>query len=366
MKPFDICLSIGLIVCLGTLPARAEQPSLTIATWGGSYQNAQQKALFDPFEAVTGIRIDTQLYTGGIAALQEDPVPDIIDMTMDDALLACEQSLLQKFDWPEILAPSPDGLRPQKDFIAGAITPCGVAHLTYSTLIAFDERAFTGEKPQTIGDFFDIQRFPGKRGLRKQPSAVLEWALMTEGVPINQIYDLLSTDRGMRLALRRLDSIRDHIVWWEDPGEPEALLRSGQVVMSSGFNGRFFDARARGDTITMLWDGQIIDWDVWAVPLRPDRANDGIEKFLRYVTRSENMARLAEQIPYGPSRASALNRIGLHPQHGFSMREHLPTAPHHLDRALFRDARWYARTSTLRKNRFWAWIDSLQHHCGSC
>ncbi len=360
MKPFSFCISIAVVLCLWAFSASAEQQTLTVATWGGSYESAQQKTLFDPFEAATGIQIDTQFYSGEIAILKGDLVPDIIDMTMDDALLACEQNLLQKLNLSEILAPSPDGLEPEKDFIAGTLLPCGVAHLSYSTLIAYDDRAFTGEKPQSIADFFNVKRFPGKRGLRKQPSAILEWALMAEGVPINQIYDLLSTDRGMRLAFRRLDSIRDHIVWWDDPKEPAALLKSRQVVMSSGFNGRFFDAQTHGDTITMIWGGQIVDWDVWVVPLKPDQSNIAINKFLRYVTQSENMAHLAEHIPYGPSRFSALKRIGLHPRTRVSMRDHLPTAPHHLDRALFRDAKWYARTLELRKNRFWEWINSLQ------
>ncbi|MCP4430844.1 MAG: extracellular solute-binding protein [Gammaproteobacteria bacterium] len=360
MKPFKLRLFILFCLCLGSLSAQAEQQMLTIATWGGSYESAQQKALFGPFEVATGIQINTQYYRGELAILKGDLIPDIIDMTMDDALLACEQNLVQRLKLSKILAPSPDGLEAEKDFIAGALLPCGVAHLSYSTLIAYDDRAFTGEKPQRIADFFDIKRFPGMRALRKQPSAILEWALMTEGVPIDQIYDLLSTDRGMRLALRRLDSIRDHIVWWDDPKQPAALLKSGQVVMSSGFNGRFFDAQTQGDNITMIWDGQIIDWDVWVVPLKPDQTNIATNKFLRYVTQSENMAHLAEHIPYGPSRLSALKRIGLHPQNRIPMRDHLPTAPHHLDRALFRDAKWYARTLTLRKNRFWGWINSLQ------
>lgn len=130
--------------------------------------------------------------------------------------------------------------------------------------------------------------------------------------------------------------------------------------MTSGFNGRFFDAQTRGDAITMISDGQIIDWDVWVVPLKPDRKDAVVNKFLRHATRSENMARLAEHIPYGPSRLSAFNRIGLHPQSGISMRDQLPTAPHHLDRALFRDSKWYARTSALRSNRFWRWINAPQ------
>lgn len=360
MKPFSIRFSVFFALWLASFSAYAEQEMLTVATWGGSYESAQQKALFTPFEAASGIQINTQYYNGGLGILKGDSVPDIIDMTMDDAVLACEQNLVQRLKLSGILLASPDGVEAGKDFIEGTLLPCGVAHLSYSTLIAYDDRAFSGEKPQTIGDFFDVERFPGKRALRKQPSEILEWALMAEGVPINQIYDLLSTDRGMRLALRRLDSIREHIVWWDDPGEPAVLLKSGQVAMSSGFNGRFFDAQTRGDAITMIWDGQIIDWDVWVVPRKSDQSNLATIQFLRYVTRSENMAQMAEIIPYGPSRLSAFKRIGLHPLKKISMRDHLPTAPHHLDRALFRDAKWYARTFTLRNSRFRGWIKSSQ------
>ncbi len=358
-KPkLSIVLSLGFCFCLWANSADANQQQLTIGTWGGSYENAQQKALFTPFEIATGIQIKTQLYAGDLGVLKANAVPDIIDMTMDDSVQACEKNLIQKQNLKTILAPSPEGIEAEKDFITGAFTPCGVAHLTYSTLIAFDDRAFTGEKPQRISDFFDLQRFPGKRALRKRPAAVLEWALMTEGVPLNQVYDLLSTDRGMRLAFRRLNSIRDHIVWWNDPEEPARLLNSRQVVMASGFNGRFFDAQIQGDSITMIWDGQIVDWDVWVTPHTSKPKNEAIHRFIRFVTQSENMARLAEHIPYGPSRLSALNRIGLHPHKKLSMRDHLPTAPHHLARALFRDPKWYARTAALRNKRFDEWMKS--------
>ncbi|WP_299870992.1 hypothetical protein [uncultured Cocleimonas sp.] len=69
------------------------------------------------------------------------------------------------------------------------------------------------------------------------------------------------------------------------------------------------------------------------------------------------MAKLVEIIPYLPTRKSALRRIGLHAEQGFSMRDQLPTATHHLDRALFIDANWYAITQNLRKTLFWDWLN---------
>ena len=75
---------------------------------------------------------------------------------------------------------------------------------------------------------------------------MLEWALRSYGVPRSQIYDLLSTERGLRLAFKRLDSIRDDIVWWEGGAEPVELLTSGRAAMATGFNGRFFQRAGHG------------------------------------------------------------------------------------------------------------------------
>ncbi|MEH6456229.1 MAG: extracellular solute-binding protein [Cocleimonas sp.] len=336
------------------------QEELTIATWGGSYEKAQQAALFEPFETATSVQINTLRYAGGIDILKSDLMPDIIDMSLEDAVLACDQQLLHKIKMASIVKTNIAEFKAKKDFVENSLLPCGIAHLSYSTLIAYDERVFTGEKPQRIKDFFDTKRFPGKRALQKSPAAILEWALMAEGVPVDQVYDLLSTERGLRLAFRRLDSIKKDIIWWDNAKQAAALLESGKVVMASGYNGRFFNAQINGAPITMIWDAQIIDWNVWVMPKSKKGKKSNIDlsyDFIRFVTQTEKMARLAEIIPYGPSRKSALKRIGLHAEKGFSMRDHLPTAKHHLDRAIFRDANWYANTLELRNSRFWDWLN---------
>ena len=366
MKGFKYFLLL-IMCCFHSTTFLYGQEELTIATWGGSYEKAQQTALFEPFENATGTQINTQHYSGDLAILNSDLMPDIIDMSLDDALIACEKKLLHKLDIKKILITNKEDIKPKNDFVKNAILPCGIAHLSYSTLIAYDERHFSGEKPQTISDFFDTKRFPGKRAIQKKPSAILEWALITEGVPVDQIYDLLSTERGMRLAFRRLNSIRDDIIWWDNPKQAAELLVSGKAVMSSGYNGRFFNAQINGAPITMIWDAQIIDWNVWVIPKQKESDSKTKLKndFIGFVTKADIMARLAELIPYGPSRKSALSRIGLHAKQGFSMRDQLPTASHHLGRAIFRDANWYANTHALRKSRFWDWLNDDQSSTGN-
>jgi len=340
----------GLLVA--TTPVAAAD--LTVATWGGAYAAAQTAAIFAPFADRTGTTIDTATHAGGVAPLvarAEAEGWDVIDMLEDAALAACEAGLLAPLDHAEILGPDAEA-----DFAPAELRRCDVPLNVYALVFAYDDRAFPGVKPTEIGDFFDPERFPGRRAIARSPDGVLEWALMAEGVPPSQVYDLLSTERGLRLAFRRLDAIREHIVWWEDAAEPAGMLRDGEVVMASGYNGRFFAAaEGEGAPINIVWDGRLIGYAVWAIPATAD-APGAARELIAYAARPATMARLAVRIPYGPARQSAFDRIGLHPGTGTPMAPHLPNAPQHGARALVRDSVWYAHTADLRRERFEAWL----------
>ena len=49
---------------LVTGPTFAQDKSVTIASWGGSYQEAQSKALFQPASEATGIAVREETYGG--------------------------------------------------------------------------------------------------------------------------------------------------------------------------------------------------------------------------------------------------------------------------------------------------------------
>ncbi len=356
MRPLSTFTAF-LLICVMPLCGQASD-TITVVSWGGAYEDAQRRAIYEPFTRATGVKVETVTYGGGVGALDRRADKerwDVIDMIEDQAISACDAGLLAKIDMRQV-AETQQPLAVADDFVPGAFRACSIAQNVYSTVFAFNDRAFLGEKPATISDFFDLVRFPGKRALQRTPDVILEWALMSEGVPISQVYDLLSTDRGLRLAFRKLESLRGSIIWWQDVATPAEMLDDGRAVMASGYNGRFFSASQKdGVPITIVWDGQVIGYEVWAV-LSGARDQGMAEKFLRFATASEQMASLSELIPYGPARRSALPRIGLHRKTGVPMRDHLPNAPQHTARALFGDALWYARTKTLRTKRFEAWL----------
>ncbi len=276
---------------------------------------------------------------------------------MADNLQACDEGLLETFDH-DALPPAPDGTPAKEDFIAGSLTRCGVAEVIYATVLAFDPRAFPGERPTTVSALFDLERFPGKRALQRRPIAVLEWALRSYGVPRQDIYSLLSTERGLKLAFRRLDEIKSEIVWWEDGAAPPELLASGEVVIASGYNGRFFDAAVnRRLPIQILWDGQLYDYSTWGIPRgapNPDLAR----RFVRYATRTQPLAAQARYISYGPARKSSAALVWKHEGSGIDVRPYLPTYPPNFERAIRLDHQWYARTQARLEQRFFSWLNA--------
>jgi len=346
---------------LAWLPAANAAPeSLTIATWGGAYEASQRKAYFAPFTAETGIGIETAGYTGGIEPLARqaragDVRWDLVDMTMADHRQACSQGLLERM--PDgVLADAPDGTPPRGDFLPGSFTPCGVAHIVFSTVLAFDKRAFPGAQPYRVRHLFEPEQYPGRRALQKRPDAILEWALMSYGVPVADLYSLLSTERGLRLAFDRLDRIRDDIVWWRDPSEAVRLLVEGEASIASGYNGRFFEAAVvRAAPLEIIWDGQVYELETWGVPRGSANAAAAWE-FVRFATRTESLARQASYIAYGPTRRSAARRVGNHAEVSVGMKPHMPTTGAHLETAIRKDADWYARTRERLNERFDAWL----------
>ena len=49
--------------------------------------------------------------------------------------------------------------------------------------------------------------------------------------------------RNAERAFRKLDTIKDEIVWWEAGAQPPQLLADGEVTMTTAYNGRIFNAQ---------------------------------------------------------------------------------------------------------------------------
>jgi putative spermidine/putrescine transport system substrate-binding protein len=219
----------------------------------------------------------------------------------------------------------------------------------YGTVFGYDTSKLA-EGPTTINDFFDLAKFPGKRGIQKNPTVNLEWALIADGVDAKDVYTTLSTPEGVDRAFKKLDTIKSEIVFWEAGAQAPQLLADGQVVMTSAWNGRLQTAiDVDKKPFKIVWDHQGLDWDWWAIT----KGTPKIEEAYRFVTFASGVGPQAEQtkyIAYGPANKDAIP--GIAP----ATLPNLPTAPDNLKTAFNVDPQFWADHGDELKERFNAWL----------
>jgi len=349
-----ISLAIALLQSGGAVAQALPQKDLTVVSWGGSYTRSQMLAYVKPFRRRIGEWVEMETYNGGLDEIRaqvetDNVVWDVVDFELADLIRGCREGLLEKIEH-QILPRGDDGTLASEDFIPGAFTECGVGQTVWATVVAFHNEWVGSTKPNELEDFFDVKKFPGKRGLRRDPRVNLEWALMADGVKPEEVYKTLETSEGLERAFAMLDRIRGNIVWWRTGQEPVALLENGSVVMTSVWNGRLFRPIVeQGRNYGTLWDGQVWDIDSWGIP----KGTENLEKalnFIRFATSSSQLAEQTKYISYGPARRSSFALIG------DSVKAMLPTATDNMANALQTDAAWWAAHHTELSAKFEDWL----------
>lgn len=342
-----------------TVTGAAANAEITVMSWGGAYTKSQVEAYQKPFTAMTGISINSvdadnpatpikaQVEAGNVTI-------DVADVEFSDAVRLCDEGLLEEIDL-SILPDAPDGTSAEDDFIEGALQDCAVANIVWSTVFAYNKDN-NPTAPDSIDDFFNTADFPGKRGLRKSAKATLEMALMADGVAAADVYDVLETDEGVDRAFAKLDTIKDDIVWWEAGAQPPQLLADGEVAMSTAYNGRIFNAAiAENQPLEVVWDGQILDFDLWVIPKGAPNVEEAL-KFIAFSTDTQRLADQASWISYGPARKSSGALVGKYSDGVTDMAPHMPTAAANLENALVNNFEFWADRDAELNERFNAWL----------
>lgn len=341
--------------------ASANAGEITVVSWGGAYTKSQVEAYHKPWIAKTGNSIKSEDYNGGVAEIKAQVEAgnvtwDIVDVELSDAIRACDDGLLETID-PSTLPAGIDGTPAEQDFLEGTLYPCAVANIVWSTIYAYDTTKITGDKPTTMADFFDLAKFPGKRGLRKGAKINLEFALQADGVAAKDVYSILATPEGVERAFKKLDTIKSEVVWWEAGAQPPQLLADGEVVMTTAYNGRIFNAVAgEKKPFEIVWDGQIWDLDLWVIP-KGTKNKDLAMDFLAFSTSTEPLAAQASWISYGPARKSSAPLVGkFATDESIDMGPQMPTSPANLTNAVQNNFEFWADNADQLNERFNAWL----------
>ena len=340
--------------------------AVTVASWGGAYTESQKLGYGDPTAKALGIEINWVDYSGGLAEIKAQIDAgainwDIMDVFAMDTITGCDEGLFVEFDFDKDFPPAPDGTPASEDFFTSMPSKCAVGNILYSWNYAYNtELAKTkfGKTPNTIKDFFNTKKFPGKRAIYKSALTNLEIALAADGVKMAKggeyIYKRLEAEGGVDRAIAKIEKLckdpKGGCVFWSAGAQPPELLMSGEVVMATGWNGRFFNATVgEGAPIAQVWDAQGLDYEYFAlVKGGPDEAN--AKKAIAMMTNTEMLAGSAKYIAYAPWRKSSIAVMEAgepwYKDGKTNMVPHMPTAPGNLKKYFLVNPDFWADNST--------------------
>jgi putative spermidine/putrescine transport system substrate-binding protein len=215
----------------------------------------------------------------------------------------------------------------------------------FATTMAYRTDKFPGGGPASWADFWDAQKFPGRRGLYKQPGGTMEIALMADGVDPAKLYPL-DIDRGFK----SLDKIRKHVsVWWTSGAQSTQLLQSGEVDMLMIWNARAQAAIDGGAPARIVWNQGLFSSDGWSIPLGSPKV-EMAKQFVKFCLDAKGHASFAETLAYGPTNLDAYDKI---PAARAAL---LPTYPPNLKNLRASDDEWWGDNFQRVSERFEDWL----------
>jgi putative spermidine/putrescine transport system substrate-binding protein len=242
------------------------------------------------------------------------------------------------------LTPLDYSVIPQSEISDGFSSKYRVANMIYSMQLAYNTDKVK-QTPAGWADFFDLKKFPGKRGVMDYSAGgIFEIALLADGVAPDKLYPL-DLDR----AIRKLDTIKSQLVFWQSGAQSEDLIGSGEVSMSMMYNSRAYDAKVvLKKPVDYVFDGQILAAAYLTVPKGTKNKKQAMELIAYAVSKGAN-GKLSSSLPLAPSNKNSTPDP--------KMAKDLPTS--HLSQShAVTDDQWIAQNSKTLESRFQAWKTS--------
>ncbi|WP_176439526.1 ABC transporter substrate-binding protein [Rhizobium esperanzae] len=286
-----MCGALAAPLIIRASSAAAASNSVTIATWGGSYGETLAKQVFAPFTSETGIKVNVapadfakvkaQLMIGNVEW-------DIYDSFASEGAFGSKKGFWENLD--ASLFDSSDLAVPlEEQFASWYVNTAG---------IGWDPKRFeAGKHPANFAEFFDVNKFPGRRAIRAYAEGTLEAALLGDGVDPKAMYPL-----DVERALKVLGRIKPSVAAWSTSAQqPITLLQTGEVDFSFTTLNRVKTTNAPGGGAPLAFslDQNTLYTECLAV-LKGAPNKENAMKLIAYFLRPEVQARVLEPLGLMP------------------------------------------------------------------
>jgi putative spermidine/putrescine transport system substrate-binding protein len=275
---------------------RFEGRTVVFSSYGGSYQQNEKTCYCDPFTEKTGAKVlqDGPMDEAKFRVMVESghPTWDVAEAALNFLYSGAKQNLFQKLDMSRI-----DVSRIDPRFV----TEYGVGNVATSYNIAYNTKLIApGEHPKSWADVFDLKKFPGPRSLMNKVVPMMEIALLADGVAMEKLYPI-----DAARAFKRLDTIKQNVVWWDTFSQSQQLIVDGQASCGVMNSGRVFDSFKKGASVAVEWNQNIQNGGFWVI-LRGSENVDVAHGLINEMAVAANQAKMADLNAYSPTNLDAL------------------------------------------------------------
>lgn len=325
-------MAVALLAGASALsPSRllAQVKELVLVNWGGDAITAYDKAYGQPFTKDTGIpvKMDGSGPTEGAVAAQfksGSPTWDLVDIDPFSAITLGKQGMLEPIDYSVV-----DKSKMREGF--------GWEHAAstyfFSYIIAYDAEKYGDKAPTGMADFFDVEKFPGKRSLYKWGAGMWEAALLGDGVAPDQLYPL-----DLKRAHDKIAAFKEHIVaYWGGGSESQTILLDGEASMALVWSTRAqLIEQDSGGRIKFIWDQGLISPGALAVLKGNPGGKDAAMKFIASTQDPEKQLVMFDLLGQGPANPAT---DALIPE---DKKRINPVDPENMAKQIPLDMEWYA------------------------
>jgi len=302
-------LAIGVFAAV--MPAEARD--LTVVAGGGALQDHMRRTLFSTFAGGPVVDTAYDYNVGPIRAMVQarNVTWDVVLVEAPDLIRGCEDGIFERIDYSVV---------DRNKFMPGGATTCGAGAIGWGVAVFYDE-ARHANGPATFQEFWDTQRFPGRRTLRRGARITLEAALMGDGVAPADVYRVLATPAGQARAFAALDRLRPNLVFWTGGQQPIELVNSGEVAYALGFVGRTANGIRAGARYNLRWSTLLYAYDSWAV-VRGSSNTAAAMRLIQHITEPGPVMELTKLWPINPATAAVANDPDVRARNPLMMTNH--------------------------------------------
>lgn len=296
---------------------------VVFADFGGPTHDARQTAFFDSFGETGASVVSTTLENSIKFSMLEggEGAYDLIQVSANNV-------------YPNVdtLISLPDDFE-GNDLMNEDMRKYAVGGFVFAVQQGWLTDTYSNGGPKDWDDFFDLEKFPGKRAWPGTPAgadASYEIALLADGVAVEDLYPL-----DIERAQAKLDTIKDQLIFYTSYAETQTLLASGTAAIAVSVSGQFTTLRNGGLDVTTQWNQAFPSPGFFVIPEKAPNPENALA-LASWMAEPKNEAEFVKITGYGPANSKTLASLSQ------EILKNLPNTEEHLKMAVFRDEMYLA------------------------